>query len=174
MATEEQVQAPPAPAGQPSGADQPSGGERGKGRVFDLVPDKRGAAINGGLYALLAAVSLYVAVLVAEPNSVRFYVLYFVFFLALFQGFTVVVRHCLHRTPKSVVRIEIAGKKVRVTRRNGDVAELTRDVDYTRRKQVLVLQGQTHDNQKVSEVIRAGALEGDAFENLLAALKRFR
>jgi hypothetical protein len=166
--TEEQTLTAPARTG------QPAGGERGQGRSFVLVPDRRGAAINSGLYVLLAAVSLYVAVRLAEPNSVRFYVLYFVFFLALFQGFTVVARHCLHRTPKSVVRIDIVGKKVRVTRRSGAVDEITRDLDYTRRKGVLVLQGKTHDNQKVSEVIRAGALEGDAFENLVTALKRFR
>lgn len=145
-----------------------------KERGFDLVPDKRGAAINGVLYALYAAVSVYIAMLVAEPNTVWFYVFYFLFFLAIFQGYTVVVRQCLLMTPGSPVRIEVVGRKARVTRRNGDVAEITRDGDYTRRKGVLVLQGKTHDNQKVNEVIRKGALGDDGFEALVEALKRIR
>jgi len=143
-------------------------------RSFPLGPDSRGAAINGGLYALYAVASIYLAVGVAEPNTPWFYVFYFMFFLAVFQGFTVVGRHCLHKTPKSVVRVDVAGKRLRLTRRNGTEVELTRDVDYTRRKSVLVIQGKTHDNQKVSEVIRAGTMDADAFEALVAALKRFR
>jgi hypothetical protein len=39
---------------------------------------------------------------------------------------------------------------------------------------VLVVQGKTHDNQKVSEVIRAGSVDADRFEALVSALKRFR
>lgn len=143
-------------------------------RSFELGPDNRGATINGVLYAVYAVVSIYVAMAVAEPNTPWFYVFYFLFFLAAFQGFTVVARHCLHLTPKAPVRIEVVGKKVRLTRRKGDELELTRDVDYTRRKDILVLQGQTHDNQKVSEVIRKGALGEEAFEALITALKRVR
>jgi hypothetical protein len=143
-------------------------------RSYPLGPDSRGAAINGGLYTLYAVASLYLAVGVAEPNTPWFYVFYFMFFLAVFQGFTVVGRHCLHKTPKSVVRVDVVGKRLRLTRKNGTEVELTRDVDYTRRKSVLVIQGKTHDNQKVSEVIRAGTLDADAFEALVAALKRFR
>jgi hypothetical protein len=149
--------------------------ERAKGvKTFPLGPDTRGAAINGALYAVYAVASIYLAMGVAEPNTPWFYVFYFMFFLALFQGFTVVGRHCLHKTPKSVVAVEVAGKKLRLTRRNGDQVELTRDVDYTRRKSVLVVQGKTHDNQKVSEVIRAGSVDADRFEALVSALKRFR
>jgi len=143
-------------------------------KSFDLGPDNRGATINGVLYAVYAAVSVYVAAVVAEPNSTWFYVFYFLFFLAAFQGFTVVARHCLHLTPKAPVRIEIEGKKVRLTTRKGDQLDLTRDLDYTRRKDILVLQGRTHDNQKVSEVIRKGALGEEAFEALITALKRVR
>lgn len=159
--------APPRPPAAPS----PKGKRE---RAFDLAPDKRGAAINGALYTLYAAVSIYIATLVAQPNTLWFYVFYFLFFLALFQGYTVVVRQCLLRTPKSPVRVEVVGKKARVTRRNGETVELTRDADYTRRKGMLVLQGKTHDNQKVNEVIRKGSLGDDGFEALVEALKRIR
>lgn len=144
------------------------------GKSFELGPDNRGATINGALYAIYALVSLYIAAFVAEGNTTWFYVFYFLFFLALFQGFTVVGRHCLHLTPRSPVGVEIEGRKLRLNRRKGDTVELTRDVDYTRRKDILVLQGRTHDNQKVSEVIRKGALGEERFEALIAALKRFR
>jgi len=145
-----------------------------KERRFDLAPDKRGAAINGVLYVLYAAVSVYIAMLVAQPNTVWFYVFYFLFFLAVFQGYTVVVRQCLLMTPKSPVRVEVVGRKARVTRRNGETVEITQDGDYTRRKGVLVLQGKTHDNQKVNEVIRKGSLGDEGFEALVEALKRIR
>lgn len=156
----------PAPAAQPA--------KRGRERAFDLAPDRRGALINGALYALYAVVSIYIAMLVAPPKSVWFYVFYFMFFLALFQGYTVVVRQCLLMSPKSPARVEVAGKKVRLTRHNGAELELVRDLDYTRRKSVLVLQGKTHDNQKVNEVIRKGSLGEEGFEALLEALKRIR
>jgi len=145
-----------------------------KERSFALAPDKRGAAINGALYVLYAAVSIYIATLVAPPKSVWFYVFYFMFFLAVFQGYTVVVRQCLLMSGKSPARVEVVGKKVRLTRRNGAELELVRDLDYTRRKGVVVLQGKTHDNQKVNEVIRKGSLGEEGFEALLDALKRIR
>ena len=151
------------------------GAPRAKGdRGFDLGPDRRGAWVNGGLYTLYAAVSLYIAMGVAEPNTPWFYVFYFLFFLALFQGYTVVVRQCLHLTPKSPVRVAVVARKIRLTRRSGEELEITRDADYTRRKGVLVIQGKTHDNQKVSEVIRKGALGDETFEALVAALKKVR
>jgi hypothetical protein len=156
----------PAPAAQPA--------KSRRERSFDLGPDKRGAAINGVLYTLYAAVSIYIAMLVAQPNTLWFYVFYFLFFLAVFQGYTVVLRQCLLMSPKSPVRVEVVGRKARVTRRNGETAEITRDADYTRRKGVLVLQGKTHDNQKVNEVIRKGSLGDDGFEALVEALKRIR
>jgi hypothetical protein len=159
-----------------AGAAQGHGHEKGRGggRAFELGSDRRGAGINGALYGVYAVVSLYLAVFLAQPNSVWFYAFYFMFFLAVFQGFTVVARHCLHLTPKSVVRLEVVGKKLRLGRKNGDAVELTRDVDYTRRKGILVLQGRTHDNQKINEVIREGTLGAEAFESLVTSLKRFR
>jgi hypothetical protein len=156
----------------PAPAAPPAKGRRE--RAFALGPDKRGAAINGALYTLYAVVSVYIAVLVAPPKSVWFYVFYFLFFLAIFQGYTVVVRQCLLMSRKSPARVEVMGKKVRVTRRNGDELDLVRDLDYTRRKSVLVLQGKTHDNQSVNEVIRKGSLGDEGFEALLEALKRIR
>lgn len=155
-----------------SPAAQPAKGKRE--RDFTLAPDKRGAAINGVLYVLYAAVSIYIATVVAQPNTVWFYVFYFLFFLAVFQGYTVVVRQCLLMSPKSPARVEVVGRKARVTHRNGETLELTQDADYTRRKGVLVLQGKTHDNQKINEVIRKGSLGDDGFEALVDALKRIR
>jgi hypothetical protein len=160
-----------APAPRPAPAE-PAKGKRE--RSFVLAPDKRGATINGALYVLYAAVSIYIATLVAPPKSVWFYVFYFMFFLAVFQGYTVVVRQCLLMSAKSLARVEVAGRKVRITRRSGEEVELTQDLDYTRRKGLLVLQGKTHDNQKVNEVIRKGSLGDDGFEALLEALKRIR
>jgi len=161
-----------------AGSDAPApaqGAPRAKGdRRFTLGPDRRGAWVNGGLYALYAIVSLYIAVGVAEPNTPWFYVFYFLFFLAVFQGYTVVVRQCLHLTPRSPVQVAVAARRIRLTRKNGEELEITRDADYTRRKSVLVIQGKTHDNQKVSEVIRKGALGDEAFEALVAALKKVR
>lgn len=155
-----------------TGAAKPAGRPKG-GKVFELIPDTRGAQVNGAVFLAYAAVSLTLAIR-AHPNSVWFYAFYFLFFLALFQGATTVARHCLHRTPKALVRVEILGKKLRLVRRNGTETELTRNIDYTRRKRVLVLQGSTHDNQKASEVVRAGAMKEGEFDALVNSLKKFR
>jgi hypothetical protein len=170
VAPDEETKASVADA--PAAAPAPPKGKRE--RSFDLAPDKRGAAINGALYMLYAAVSIYIAVGVAQPNTIWFYVFYFMFFLAVFQGYTIVIRQCLLMSPKSPARVEVVGRRIRITRRNGDTAEVTQDADYTRRKSVLVLQGKTHDNQKVNEVVRKGSLGDASFEALVDALKRVR
>lgn len=163
----------PSPAAAPQAPETQKPQKERSGRVFDLVADGRGAMVNGALFTLYAAVSLVFSVR-AEPNSVWFYVFYFLTFLAVFQGGTIVLRQCLHLFPKSTVRVEVLGKALRITRRNGGEIELIRDIDYTRRKNTLVLQGKTHDNQAYSEVIRQGTLPDGDLDTLVNALKRFR
>ena len=143
-----------------------------RGRYFELGVDSKGAMVQGGLYSLYTIVCLMVAVK-AEPNSIVFYAAYFLTFLWVFQGGTIVLRQCLHVTPKSAVALEIIGKTLHVTRKNGSTVELTRDIDYTRKKNALILQGNTHDNQKFGEVIREGTL-ADGLDPLVSALKKFR
>jgi len=147
--------------------------DKRRGRSFELVADRKGAMINGGLYSLYAVASLVFAVR-ADANSMWFYVFYFLTFLAVFQGGTIVLRQCLHLLPKSTVRLDVVGKSFKVTNRKGEETEISRDIDYTRRKSTVILQGKTHDNQSYSEVIREGALDGTNLDALVSALKRFR
>ena len=148
--------------------------DKRRGRSFELVADRKGAMINGAIYTFYAVVSLALAVR-AEAESIWFYVFYFLTFLALFQGGTIVLRHCLHLLPKSTVRLDVVGKTLKVTNRKGEETEISREIDYTRRKNTVVLQGKTHDNQSYNEVIREGALEeGTNLDALVSALKRFR
>ncbi len=151
----------------------PKGQDKRRGKSFVLVADNKGAMINGAIYSVYAVVGMTIAFR-SEPNSVWFYVFYFLAFLAVFQGGTIVLRHCLHLFPKSTVRLDIAGKMLRITRKNGTEMELTRDIDYTRRKSTLILQGKTHDNQSYNEVIREGAMADGNLDTLVSALKRFR
>ncbi|MFQ5507898.1 MAG: hypothetical protein ACE5FN_01030 [Leptospirillia bacterium] len=165
MTTDTQAESP--------AATVPTASGKRRNKLFTLVPDTRGAAVNGAIYACYATVSLGIA-LFAEANSLWFYAFYFLFFLSAFQGVTIVFRHCLHMMPKSPVSVEIVSKHLRISLKNGKVLELTRDIDYTRKKNLLVLQGKTHDNQGVSEVIRKAAMAEGDFDALLTALKRFR
>lgn len=148
------------------------GGRKGV-KSFALIPDKTGALINSGLFLLYIVVCLVLASR-TEGNSVWFYLLYFLACFVTFQAVTVVGRHCLHLTPKSVTGIELAGKKLLLFRKNGNRDELTRNVDYARKSKILIIEGVTHDGQKASEVIRKGAMMDDEFDKLIIALKRFR
>jgi len=161
-------------AGQETLTPEVTARDKRRGRSFALVADRKGALVNGSLYTLYAVASLVFAVR-AEAASMWFYVFYFLTFLALFQGGTIVLRQCLHLLPKSTVRLDVVGKTLTVTNRKGVETEITREIDYTRRKNTVILQGKTHDNQNYSEVIREGALEeGTNLDALVSALKRFR
>jgi len=157
----------------PSGVVPSTGTAKKRGKSFTLINDTKGATVNSAMFVIYAVICLTIS-LRAEPNTLWFYVFYFLTFLAVFQGGTIVLRHCLHILPKSVVMIDIVGKVIRVTRKNGSVIDITREVDYTRRKNMLVIQGQTHDNQKLNEVIRESALPDGELDKLVSALKRFR
>ncbi len=179
METTEQVTPDGAnsPSSEPSAAPDPSAApvqeKRRGGKSFTLVADTKGAMVNGALFTLYAVVFLVFSVR-AEPNTTWFYGFYFLTFMAVFQGGTIVFRQCLHMFPKSTVRIDIAGKILKVTRKNGSTVEVSREVDYTRRKNTLILQGKTHDNQNYNEVIREGAMADGDLDALVKALKRFR
>jgi len=162
-----------APAVESSSPQESAAQDKRKRKSFALVADTKGAMINGGLYAFYAVVCLVFSVR-ADAASMWFYVFYFLTFLALFQGGAIVLRHCLHLTPKATVRIDVVGKSLRITQRNGSEIELSRDIDYTRRKNTLILQGKTHDNQSYSDVIREGAMGDSNLDSLAGALKRFR
>ncbi len=143
-------------------------------RQWDLQVDHKGAQINTALYLIYTVVCLLLAIK-AEAASLWFYVFYFLTFLAIFQGGTIVLRHCFHKTPKATVALELIGKKaVHMHLKNGSTIELSRDIDYTRKKGSLILSGKTHDNQSYSEVIRQGALPEGELDRLVQALKRFR
>ncbi|MDH4229111.1 MAG: hypothetical protein OEW11_05095 [Nitrospirota bacterium] len=144
-----------------------------RGNSFELVPDTRGAALHGGLYTLYIAAALVMA-LRSETGSVWFYVFYFLACFLTFQVVTIVLSQCMHGTPRALVRLEVVGRVLRLTRKNGSTMDLTRDVDYSRRGKVLVVQGRTHDNQRASEVVRQGALPDGGFDELVQALKKFR
>ncbi len=141
-------------------------------KSFELIADKNGALINGGLFFIYIVVSLVLAARV-DPG-VWFYLLYFLACFVTFQAVTVVGRHCLHMTPKAVTGIELTGKKVHLIRKNGSRDELTRNIDYARKSKILIIEGATHDGQKSSEVIRKGAMVPGEFDKLVIALKRFR
>ncbi len=153
--------------------EPPKGQDKRRGKSFELVADTKGAMVNGAIFAVYAIVCMTISIR-SEPNSMWFYIFYFLTFMAVFQGGTIVLRHCLHLFPKSTVRLDIVGKMLRITRKNGTELELTRDIDYTRRKNTLVLQGKTHDNQSYNEVIREGAMADGNLDTLVSALKRFR
>ena len=142
-------------------------------KSFELIVDKNGALINGGLFMIYIVVSLVLAARV-EGDSVWFYLLYFLACFVTFQAVSVVGRHCMHLTPKAVTGIELTGKKVHLIRKNGSRDELTRNIDYARKSRILIIEGATHDGQKSSEVIRKGAMVPGEFDKLVIALKRFR
>lgn len=146
-----------------------------KGGTFDLVPDSKGAMLHGGLYVIYVAVALVLAAR-SDPQTQQlwFYLFYFLACFLTFQGVTIVGRQCMHMTPKAVVGIDVSGKKITVRRKNGTQSELTLDIDYRSSAKSVMIQGQTHDRQKVNEVIRKGALPEGQFDDLLKALKKFR
>lgn len=149
--------------------------KKGKGAAFDLIPDSKGALLHGGLYIVYVAVALVLAAK-SDPQTQKgwFYLFYFLACFLTFQGVTIVGRNCMHLTPKSVVGVDISGRKITLRRKNGGFSELTLDIDYRASGKSVMIQGQTHDRQKVSEVIRKGALPEGQFDELLKALKKFR
>ena len=171
-ATEEamETQAPATPA-----AEAPETKKKGKGTSFDLIPDSKAALLHGGLYIIYVAVALVLAAK-SDPETQKgwFYLFYFLACFLTFQGFTIVGRQCMHMTPKAVVGVDISGRKITLRRKNGGFSELTLDIDYRASGKSVTIQGQTHDRQKVNEVIRKGALPEGQFEELLKALKKFR
>ena len=154
----------------------PEASKKRKGGAFELIPDSKSALLHGGLYTVYVAVALVLAARTdLETQKVWFYLFYFLACFLTFQGFTIVGRHCMHMTPKSVVGIELSGRnKITLRRKNGTRTELTQEIDYRSSAKSLLIQGQTHDRQSVSEVIRMGALPEGQFNELLNALKKFR